>query len=112
MWRQPGIAGEVVGGGEGVQAAAGGGEEFCAKQIIDSDHAGDDLGVVVALEPFGDELVQLGELPVELDEVGGKSGDEFASHRLTRDPDVLSLGGAHRCGGKLVGVADLVFAKP
>ena len=72
-----------------------------AEEIADADHAGDDVGLPVGPKPSSDELVDCGELSIELDHVGGESGDSGA----------LGRRGLHRCGG-LVRIADLAMAKP
>jgi hypothetical protein len=76
-------------------ATASGGEELCAEEVADADHAADDLRVAVTVEALGDELVQHGELPVEGDDGSGQLGNQFASHRFAEDSDLLGLSGMH-----------------
>ncbi|MEU7171919.1 hypothetical protein [Micromonospora tulbaghiae] len=104
-----GVAGEVVSGRESVKVAAGGDEKLRAEEITNANHAGDHRGVVVAVRSVSDVLVQLGELPVEVDHVVGKSADD--SPAISSPGTCVCSGGLPRCCGQLVRVADRAFAE-
>ena len=91
-WCQSGVAGEVIRGGEVVQAAADAGQELGAQQCPDADHAGDHRSVLVRLEAFSDHGVELGELAIEVKYVGRESGDGLVQRLLARDLGALRLG--------------------
>src|SRR5919107_109986 len=92
---QTGVAGEVIGRGKGLQIAAGRGEELRAEQLADTDHAGQDGGVGVGMEPAGDTSVEVGELGVEFEHRGAahaqlrldpSARDRAPSQRARRGP--------------------------
>lgn len=107
---QSGVAGEVIRGGEAVQAAPDAGRELGTQQCPDADHAGDHRSVLVRLEAFSDHGVELGGLAIEVKYVDRESSDDLCSGRFARDLGALRLGSAVGCGGEFGGRTDLALS--
>jgi hypothetical protein len=85
-------AGEAVRGAEGGQVSAGGGQELGAEDDAQTGHAGDHLEVPVVAKPGLDDLVELGNLPVEGHHLVRRRVHHLGGQLLAGQARVLAFG--------------------
>lgn len=114
FWRgcHPGEGRQSVSGGEGIQAAAGRGEELRSEDRPDAGHGSDHLGEFVFAKPSLDELVGLGDLLVEGHYLLRQGVDHPRDGLLPGNGGVLTVSGIQCFGRDGVGGADLAVAQP